>query len=174
VAAHVAEALGEEVSFVRAGSLSIRVARAMACLDRAPGLAAGTEGAELAALGARGLAERPVELLSAAGSVGLSPIDYLEREGTLDALAAASARADVLGVPLVKGGRVAAGAEGILPPGFASENGIDVVEAAAGALVLAAPRPSAALSRRAAHLMSGWSIAWRVLPRRNRLSGVQV
>lgn len=169
VAARVVERLGEEVAFVPAGSLPVRVALAVAERTRPPWLGPGRDGAELAALASRGLAESPSALLGAARSRRSSPIDHLEAEGVLDGLAAASLRAEVLGIEVAAGdGRGAAGPSGVLPPGFACENRIAVVEAAAGALVLAAPRPTAALARRVAHLMPGWRIAWEVLPQRGQ------
>lgn len=174
VAARVARRLGEEVEIVPAGGLSVRVALAVACRARPPGPVPGTDGEELAALGRRGLAATPSAVLGAARSRGVSPVDHLEAEGILGGHAAASIRAEVLGIPLATGAaRAAAESDGILPPGLARENGLEVVQAAPGALVLAAPRPRAALARRVAHLMPGWRIAWEVLPHRDQPRGGQ-
>lgn len=162
VAARVVEKLEEEVSFVPAGSLSVRVALAVGEKDRATSLAPGVDGDELAALVVRGFVESPSAVLSAARCRGLSPIEYLEEEGILDAAAAAAARADALGIPLAGAVLPAPETEGLLPPGLARDGGISVIEASPGAVVLAAARPTASLSRKVARAMPGWRVAWKV------------
>lgn len=171
VASRVAGRLGEAVEFVPTGSLSLRIALALGGDLHPTWLASGADGVELAALVSHGFTDTPAKLLDSARAMGVSPLDHLEQEGILDAPAVAALRAEVMGIPVATVATGPEGAAGVLPPGLACEHGIKVVEAAAGAVVLAAPRPSAELSRRVAGVMPGWRVAWEVLPRRGQERG---
>jgi hypothetical protein len=75
-------------------------------------------------------------------------------------------RAEILGLSLVPApSTLAATRPSVgLPLGLVRRHGIDVLEAASGSLVLAASRPSAALTREVAEILPGWRIAWQVVP----------
>jgi hypothetical protein len=79
---------------------------------------------------------------------------------------AAEVTAEILGLPLVPAPSVLAASRPSvgLPLGLVRRHGIDVLEAASGSLVLAASRPSAALTREVAEILPGWRIAWQVVP----------
>lgn len=158
----LAERLGEVVQVVLAPRVEIRLALAKARRSAAyAGVYGGTDGAEaLAILSTLRICLHPSELLSAARSAAASPLAYLEMDGEIDPHSAAAVRAEVFGVPLgsIAVGRVPRG----LPPGITQKHAIRICQAGPGELVLAAPRPSAALARDIAYLLPGWRIAWQV------------
>jgi hypothetical protein len=89
----------------------------------------------------------------------------IQKSGAIDRNLAAGARAEILGLSLVPApSTLAATRPSVgLPLGLVRRHGIDVLEAASGSLVLAASRPSAALTREVAEILPGWRIAWQVV-----------
>jgi bacteriophage N4 adsorption protein B len=88
-------------------------------------------------------------------------LEALEAEGTLDAPAAASARARLLGLPVT----AASGSPldlPLLPPELSGPHPITVRALDHQSLVLATPHPSPRLARALAALYPGWAIAWEV------------
>jgi adsorption protein B len=159
--AELAGRLGEPVAVVLAPMLQIRAALAAARGLLPGGARLGLEGLEVAALSRSGLHRRAVALLWSARAAGESPLGHLEKQGRIEAPAAARVRAEVLGLPLAPGAGPP-GPAGALPPSLERGRAIRVREAGPGALVLAATRPSPRLALEVADLLPGWRIAWQV------------
>jgi adsorption protein B len=139
----LSERLGEPVHAVLASRLEIRVALVRA--KRSAALAVGLE------------AEAPIIARLRPG---------IQKSGAIDPNLAAEVTAEILGLSLVPApSTLAATRPSVgLPLGLVRRHGIEVLEAASGSLVLAASRPSAALTREVAEILPGWRIAWQVVP----------
>jgi adsorption protein B len=165
----LAATLGGAV-FVMAPAVQVRVALAIAAGRGVGSVTAASYAEEIAALARRGLCEHPALLLVEAESHGVSPVDRLLARAEIAPEVAAAVRADALRLPVASDTiGDAARWGGILPPAL-ENRGVVVKDASAGALLLAAAKPTADLAREAAFLLPGWQVGWQVSP---ALAGVE-
>jgi hypothetical protein len=166
VALEIAERLGCSVLPVLAAGLEVHVALALASRRLWPhGLAFGVAG--LAGEEAEALLDDPDMLIEASTAarageaLGVSPIDFLEQRGRLDADAADRLRARALGLAIDPSeGR---DPEHLLPPELVEEHGIRVLADNPHGVVLGARRPTPLLARQIAPLFIDRAVAWRAL-----------
>ena len=123
----------------------------------------GLDAAELDALKTE--LDHGVDLARLAGDArdqGLSPLEHLEANGAIAPVAIARARARLYGLSLAA--EAGSSAAGLLPPRVALTHCVTVVGRSAGAVVLAAPRPTPRLAQEVVSLLSPLKVAWAVGP----------
>jgi adsorption protein B len=166
----VAARLGTRLQPLLAPGLDVRLALAVASQAAWPwgicGGVGGMDGVELDTIehdpGWRGSVE---ELAGASRAAGRSPIDFLLAAGSVDPEMAARLRARSLGVALARPSQMESDPDhGWLPPGWALQHDIQLLDSSPRGIVVAAPRPTPRLAREVAALFPDVAVAWRVAP----------
>jgi len=168
----VTSRLGLDVLPVLAPSLDVRLCLAILARQAWPdGFHEGTrglDGLELAAIDDYpGWQGDLATLRGDARRAGLSPIEFLVDTRSISRGMGARLRAKSLGIDLAGPARIdEEEARGWLPPGWAQERDIQLIDIAPGSLMVAAPRPMPRLTRELVSFFPDAAVCWRVAPRR--------